>query len=57
MWISLILTENELSLKLSFLANSLSAFVILAGEWSTGSKYLTKHHLKYSLSVIFWILC
>ena len=43
-------------LKSSFLANSLSAFVILLGLGSSGFKYLTKHHLKHSLSSIFWIL-
>ena len=55
LWMSLTLARNVMSLKSGFLANSLSAFVTLAGWWSAGLKYLTKHHLKYSLSSIFWI--
>ena len=45
-----------MSLKSSFLAKSLSAFVILAGWWFAGFKYLTVLHLKHSLSSIFLIL-
>ena len=55
-WMSQILTGNFMSLKSSVLANSLSAFVILAGLWSAGFKYLTILYLKHSLSPIFWML-
>ena len=55
LWRSLIVTAN-FSLKSSSFAKYLPAFVILAGWWSAGCKYLTKHHLKDSLSSIFWIL-
>ena len=51
--ISLTLTGNFMSLKSRLLAKALSAFVILAGLQSAGFKYLTKHHLKDSLSSIF----
>ena len=37
-------------------SKSLSAFVIRADRWSSGFKYQTKHHLKYSLSSILLIL-
>ena len=33
-----------------------SAFVTFAGWWSAGFMYMTKLHLKRSLSSIFWIL-
>ena len=52
----LTLTGSFMSLKASFLAKSLSAFVIFLGLWSTACKYLTKDHLKDSLTSIFWIL-
>ena len=44
-FIFLILTGNFESLKSSFLAKSLSAFVILAGLGSAEFKYLNKHQL------------
>ena len=50
------LTGNFMSLKSSFLAKFLLAFVLLLSLWSAGCKYLTKHHLKHSLSSTFWIL-
>ena len=56
LWMSLILTGNLMSLKSSLFAKSLSAFVVLIWLWSAGFKYQTKHHLKQSLSSIFWIL-
>ena len=40
----------------NILAKYLSAYIILAGGWSAGFKYLTKHHLKHSLSSIFSVL-
>ena len=55
LWISLILTGDFMYLKSRFLRKSLSPFPVLAGSWSAGYKYLTKHHLKHSLSLIFWI--
>ena len=42
-----------MSLKLRFLAKSLSTLVIIAGIQSAGFKYMTKHHLNHSLSSIF----
>ena len=48
--IALIFTGNFMSLKSSFLGNSLSAFVILAGLRSAEIKYLILLHLKDSLS-------
>ena len=53
---SLIYTGKFISLKLSLFAKSLSAFVILAGWWFAGFKYLIKDHLKHSLSSAFLIL-
>ena len=53
---SLILTENVMSLKSSFLVKFLSAFLIIAARWPARYKYLTKHHLNHSLTSIFWIL-
>ena len=53
LWMFPTLTENFMALKSSFLAKPLSAFVILAGWWSPGFRYLTKHHLKQSLSQYF----
>ena len=55
-WMPLILTGEFMSLTSTVLAKSLSTFIILAGLWSAGFKDLTKHHLKHSLSSIFWIL-
>ena len=55
LWISLILTGDSMYLKSRFLRKSLSPFPILARLWSAGYKYLTKHHLKHSLSLIYWI--
>ena len=54
--LSLSLTGNFMCLKSSFFAKSLSAFVIILWLWSVGFKYMTKPHLKHSLSSIFWIL-
>ena len=54
--LSLSLTGNFMSLKSSLFAKSLSAFVIILELWSAGFKYMTKPHLKHSLSSIFWIL-
>ena len=54
--ISLTLIGNFMSLMSSFLAKSLSAFVIFPGLRATGCRYLTKHHLKHSLSSILGIL-
>ena len=51
--ISVTLTGNFTSLKSSFLAISLSAFVNLLGLWSTECKYQTIHHLKHPLSLTF----
>ena len=42
-----------MSLKPSLFAKSSSAFAILLGLCSAGFKYLTKHHLKHSLSPVF----
>ena len=56
LWMSLVFTVYFLSLKSSLLAKYLSAFVIPAGLRSAGFEYLTKHHLKHSLSSSFWIL-
>ena len=53
---SLTLTRKFMSLKQSFLARSLSIFIIPAGWWSAGFNYLTKNHLKDSLSLVLWIL-
>ena len=47
---SLILTGIFISLKSNSLAKSVSAFVILAGCYTAGCKYLTKH-LKHSLLI------
>ena len=56
LWISLILTGKFMPSKSSFLAKSLSIFLILAEWWSAGYKCLTKHHSKRLLSSLFWIL-
>ena len=42
-----------MSLKSGYLGKSLSDFVILTGLPSAGFKYLTKHQLKHSLSLVF----
>ena len=42
-----------MSLKSRFVAKSLSDFVFIARLRSTGFKYLTKLHLKHSLSSLF----
>ena len=55
-WMSLIFTGHFVSLKLGSFAKSLSALIILAGWWSSGCNYLTKQHLKHSLSSISWVL-
>ena len=55
-FLSLILKRNFISLKSTSFAKSLSRFLILADLWSAGWKYLTKHHLKHSLSLRFAIL-
>ena len=44
---------NFMSLKVSCFTNSFSTFLIFAGFLFIGLKYLTKHHLKHSLSS-FW---
>ena len=41
------------SSKSIFLTKSLSASLILAQLQSAGFKYMTKHHLKHSLSSVF----
>ena len=51
-----ILSGNFMSLKSILFEKSLSAIVTLAKLQSAGFKYLTEHHLKHSLSLIFWIL-
>ena len=51
---SRIVTENSISLKSNSSPNNLSIFLVFAGWWSVGDKYLTKHHLKDSL-LKFWI--
>ena len=53
---SLILTGNFMSLISSLFAKSLSACVNLLGLRSSGFMYLTKHHLKHSLSSVFCTL-
>ena len=42
--------------KIKIFAKSFSAFVIFLGLWPAKCKYLMKHHLKHSLSWIYWIL-
>ena len=49
----LVLTENFMRLKPSFLAKSLSTVAGTAGLRFMGFKYLTKHPLKHSLSSLF----
>ena len=56
LWTSLILTENVTFFKSNLFVKSLSIFVIFLGLWSVGLTHLTKHHLKHSLSSVFWIL-
>ena len=56
LWMSLFITGNVMSLKSSLFAKYLPAYVILAGLRSARCKYLTKLHIKHSLSSIFWIL-
>ena len=36
--------------KFDLFPSNLQAFVIIFGLWSAGCKYMTKHHLKHSLS-------
>ena len=55
LWTSLTLTGNSMSLKSGFFAKFSSASVILL-LYFPGFKFLTKHHLKHSLSLMFWIL-
>ena len=56
LWMPLVFTGNFMSLQSSLFEKSLSAFVILAGSWSAGFKYVTKHYLRHSLSSKYWIL-
>ena len=56
LWTSLILTENVTFFKSNLFVKSLSIFVIFLRLWSVGLTHLTKHHLKHSLSSVFWIL-
>lgn len=56
LWISLILTGILMDSKPNSSSNKLPLFLILAGWWSAGSKYLTKHHVKHSLLSKFSIL-
>ena len=56
LWTSLILNENVTFFKSNLFVKSLSIFVIFLGLWSVGLTHLTKHHLKHSLSSVFWIL-
>ena len=53
--ISLILTGIYMSSKSNSFQSNLSIFLILAWWRSVRSKYLTKHYLKDSLSLILWI--
>ena len=49
LWMSLIVAEKFMSLKSSYFAKSVSIFLVLAGWWFAGCKYLTKHQLKHLL--------
>ena len=47
---------NLISLKPNSISNFLSTFRVLDGLRSVGYKYLTNHHLKHSLPLIFLML-
>ena len=55
-WISLILVGNILPITGVFLAKLCQLFISPAELWSVWCEYLIKHHLKHSLSLMFWIL-
>ena len=50
---SLVFTGDFMSWKSSLFKKSWSAFVVLAGRCSAEFMYLTKHHLKHALPLIF----
>ena len=58
LWMSLVcsLYSRFYGFDINLFAKSLSHFVILLKFWSAGFKCLIKHHLKHSLSSLFWIL-
>ena len=53
LWVSLILRKIYV-FKIMFSCKTQFSFLTLAAWWSTGYKYLTKHHLNYSLPIMIW---
>ena len=52
---ALVFTEHFLSLKSSLFAKSLPSILIFSGSQYSRFKYLTKHRLNHSLSLVFWL--